>query len=283
MARPRVADGGTASSQDRKLWQNSDANFRFRLAHSLFLPIMKWMDIIRSLHFIIAQFILLGTLPVISGDKDDDYEDIYNEQANCLPNLADKCFSDVYTNIACHLDPTAPKYCEKRDVKDLCSASADALSCAQDIIDTSCKAEEGRNEFDAWMQGLQGIYSSVCEENFDKLKMLLNTAKCWNVLSFLKCVEEGTKIGHIVDMLHSKLDLNRCSHLMIAMATCNSRATNPGRSCRSSQDIINEAIHAFFTQTKCGQLEICSFNSHSKLTAPVALAVGTLYMNFQLT
>jgi hypothetical protein len=51
-----------------------------------------------------------------------------------------------------------------------CSASADALSCAQDIIDTSCKPEEGRNYFDAWIQGLQGIYSSVCEANFDKLK-----------------------------------------------------------------------------------------------------------------
>jgi hypothetical protein len=51
-----------------------------------------------------------------------------------------------------------------------CSASADALICAQDIIDTSCKPEEGQNEFDAWMQGLKGIYSSVCENNFDKLK-----------------------------------------------------------------------------------------------------------------
>jgi len=40
--------------------------------------------------------------------------------------------------------------------------------------------------------------------------VLLNTAKCWNSLSFLKCVEEGTKIGHVVDLLHSKLDLNRC-------------------------------------------------------------------------
>jgi hypothetical protein len=51
---------------------------------------------------------------------DDDYEDIYNEQVSCLPSLADKCFSDVYKNLACHLDPTAPKYCEKRDIKDLC-------------------------------------------------------------------------------------------------------------------------------------------------------------------
>jgi hypothetical protein len=70
--------------------------------------------------FNVSEFILLGTLSVISGDKDNDYEDNYNEQVNCLPFLADKCFSDVYTNLACHLDPTAPRYCEKQDVKDLC-------------------------------------------------------------------------------------------------------------------------------------------------------------------
>ncbi|XP_023721094.1 uncharacterized protein LOC111871920 isoform X3 [Cryptotermes secundus] len=214
---------------------------------------------------------------------DDVYDDIYSEQVSCLPNLADKCFSDVYMNLACHLDPTAPKYCEKRDVKDLCSASSDALSCAQDIIDTSCKPEEGRNEFDAWIQGLQGIYSSICVDNFDKLKTLLNTATCWDSLTFLKCVERATKIGHIVDLLHSKLDLNRCSYLMIAMATCNAKATNPGQSCHSSQDIINEAIHAFFTRTKCGQLEFCSFSSHPKLKASIALAVGTMYLKLHLT
>jgi len=70
---------------------------------------------------------------------------------------------------------------------------------------------------------------------------------------------------------------------MIAMATCNVRATNPGRSCRSSQDIVNEAIHSFFTNTKCGQLEFCSINSNPKLKASVALAVGTVYLNFHLT
>jgi hypothetical protein len=54
---------------------------------------------------------------------------------------------------------------------ELCfSATSDALSCAQDVIDTSCKPEEGRNEFDTWIHGLQGIYTSVCEDNFDKLK-----------------------------------------------------------------------------------------------------------------
>jgi hypothetical protein len=51
---------------------------------------------------------------------DDVYEDIYSEQVSCLPNFADTWFSDVYKNLACHLDPTAPKFCEKRDVKDLC-------------------------------------------------------------------------------------------------------------------------------------------------------------------
>jgi len=73
------------------------------------------------------------------------------------------------------------------------------------------------------------------------------------------------------------------SHLMISMATCNVKATNPGRSCRSSQDIVNEAIHAFFTNTTCGQLELCSLNSQPKLKATLALAVGAVYLNFNLT
>jgi hypothetical protein len=73
------------------------------------------------------------------------------------------------------------------------------------------------------------------------------------------------------------------SHLMISMATCNVRATNPGRSCRSSQDIVNEAIHAFFIKTTCGQLEFCSLNSQPKLKAILALAVGAAYLNFNLT
>jgi len=67
------------------------------------------------------------------------------------------------------------------------------------------------------------------------------------------------------------------------MATCNVRATNPARSCRSSQDIVNEAIHAFFINTKCGQLEFCSLNSQPKLKATLALAVGAAYLNFNLT
>jgi len=40
--------------------------------------------------------------------------------------------------------------------------------------------------------------------------VLLNTAKCWNSLSFLNCVEEGIEIGHVVDLLHKKLNLSRC-------------------------------------------------------------------------
>ena len=73
------------------------------------------------------------------------------------------------------------------------------------------------------------------------------------------------------------------SHLMISMATCNVRATNPARSCQSSQNIVNEAIHAFFTKTTCGQLEFCSFNSQPKLQATLALAVGVAYLNFKLS
>jgi hypothetical protein len=68
----------------------------------------------------VSEIILLCTLSAINGDEDNDYEDIYNDQVKCLPYLADKCFSDVYKNLACHLDPTQPKDCDKRDVKDLC-------------------------------------------------------------------------------------------------------------------------------------------------------------------
>nr|AGM32775.1 hypothetical protein [Coptotermes formosanus] len=238
---------------------------------------MKWMGAVWCL------YCLTSLLSMINGDDDKDNEDNYNEEVNCLPQLADKCFSEVYSNLACHLDPTAPSYCEKLDANDLCSASNDALSCAEDIIDTSCKPEEGKNDFDAWIQGLKGIYSSACEDNLDKLKILLNTARCWNSLSFLKCVEEETKIGHVVDLLHSKLDLKRCSHLMISMATCNVRATNPGRSCRLSQDIVNEVIHAFFTKTTCRQSESCSSNSHPKLKATLTLTVAAVYLNYRLT
>jgi hypothetical protein len=56
---------------------------------------------------------------MVNGDE-IEYEDNDSEQVNCLPQLADKCFTDVYTNLACHLDPTSPPFCTKRDVTDLC-------------------------------------------------------------------------------------------------------------------------------------------------------------------
>jgi len=71
-------------------------------------------------HFSKTSIFLCTVLSTINGDEDKDSEDTDNEQVNCLPQLADKCFTDIYTNLACHLDPTAPPDCAKRDVKDLC-------------------------------------------------------------------------------------------------------------------------------------------------------------------
>jgi hypothetical protein len=64
------------------------------------------------------QFSFFTVLSMINGDDDKEFED--SEEVNCLPNLADRCFSDIYTNLACHLDPTTSPYCKKRDVNDLC-------------------------------------------------------------------------------------------------------------------------------------------------------------------
>ncbi|XP_069694277.1 uncharacterized protein [Periplaneta americana] len=222
-------------------------------------------------------------------DKDDDGVDMgdYGIEEDVLPVLADRCFSDVYANLECHFDPNPPPDCEKRDAEDLCSASADALNCARDIIDTAVKPEDGRNDFDAWMDGLESVYNALCVNKFAELKRLINAAACWNSMLFLKCVESGTKIGHVVDLLHSKLDLNRCSHFMISMATCNVRATNRGRSCWIAENIVNEATHAFFTHTKCGQLELCNSTSSTIRTSAwqtsFTLLPAAVYLYRQLT
>ena len=52
----------------------------------------------------------------------DDYngDDDYVEEMNCLPQLADKCFSNVYADLECHFDPAASKMCKKNNAEILC-------------------------------------------------------------------------------------------------------------------------------------------------------------------
>ncbi|CAG2064093.1 unnamed protein product, partial [Timema podura] len=97
-------------------------------------------------------------------------EDDYEDENTCLPQLADHCFSELYKNLACHLDPTYTQNCHKRDADYLCRSSLDALNCASDIIDGDCSLKQGRLQFDSWMAGLKGVYSSLCKSKQELLK-----------------------------------------------------------------------------------------------------------------
>ncbi|XP_063218985.1 uncharacterized protein LOC134529144 [Bacillus rossius redtenbacheri] len=176
-----------------------------------------------------------------SGSSDDNDDDIA-----CLPKLADRCFSDLYTDISQYLTDRSASPAE------LCSAANDGLQCASTIIDGDCNAKDGRGNFDMWMSGLNAVYDNFCQEPYESLRSLTEDTSCWNLQKFVNCVEEETKLTHIIDLLQHQLDINSCNSLLVSMAACNARATSTTVTCRPHERAVAELLHTFFSATRCG-------------------------------
>ncbi|XP_046683977.1 uncharacterized protein LOC124369883 [Homalodisca vitripennis] len=186
-----------------------------------------------------------GVLSEVGDDYDQDNED---NADLCLPQLADRCFKDVMPSIVCQLENKGS--CD--ELSDFCSVLADSLQCAADIIDTDCKPEEGRNNFDSWLSGLNAVYAKICDGSDGLLRVLLESP-CFNSDEFLECVEEMTQVTHVVDLLQVILNTNECNRLLIALPTCNVRANAAHSRCYMPQEVINSIIYTFFSHTQCGE------------------------------
>ncbi|PSN53069.1 hypothetical protein C0J52_09167 [Blattella germanica] len=150
-----------------------------------FSPFVIYLEIKSKLTFLgafaVSRFsstndvsIAVATNAVIENDSDDDYV----EEMNCLPQLADNCFTNIYKDLDCYFNPQSPPSCKNNN-------NAETL----------------------------------------------------------------------------------CRHFMLALSTCNVRATIAARSCQLPQGIITDAIHAFFTNTDCGQ-EMCLLSSSTIFYKP---------------
>ncbi|KAK2713583.1 hypothetical protein QYM36_009458 [Artemia franciscana] len=179
----------------------------------------------------------------------------------CEPYLADNCFTDVSANLVCQMSKTKDSSCARRNVTDLCVGIEDALRCTSDVIDTDCKFGEGREKFDAWLQGLRAVYYSLCGIDKSILTNLVGNPHCWSIISFLACTQRTVEIDHVNDLLNYSLDLKECNRLLVATATCNVKATSPDIRCAPITEQLSEVLHTFFSATNCGT--ICPKSSAS--------------------
>ncbi|XP_054280489.1 uncharacterized protein LOC128998400 [Macrosteles quadrilineatus] len=188
---------------------------------------------------------LILSLVVISrvsseSDEDLDYQD------SCLPQLADRCFKGLMTSLTCEIESL--NHCSQ--FGDFCSIATESLQCASDIIDSDC--QKGRSNFDSWLKGLQAAKERVCENNAALLRALTATP-CFNIEEFLECVEDKTRVTHVLDLLQVSLNKDECNLLLTALPTCNVRAHAAHSQCHPPQDAINAIVLAFFSNTECGQ------------------------------
>ncbi|XP_046982058.1 uncharacterized protein LOC124551140 [Schistocerca americana] len=199
--------------------------------------------------------------------SDEEYD-----ENPCLPQIADRCFKDVYENLLCHVDPSSLPDCVKKNVDDFCDAASDALDCAVAIVDGDCTIAEGSDVFDAWISGLRNVYKTFCTAEKQLLSVLVAAPNCWNSIFFLKCVERTIRVNSTVDLMRVPLDLAMCNQIAVAASACNVKATRPSELCEAPQGAISEAIHSFFTGTKCGVPCVSS----ATMVLPHALSVACL-------
>lgn len=68
------------------------------------------------------------------------------------------------------------------------------------------------------------------------------------------------------------------SRIIIALSTCNVRASRLSPECYPPQEVISEVIHTFFSQTKCGS--VCASSPVIKSTAVIItlMSIFTVFM-----
>lgn len=215
----------------------------------------------------------VATLTAVCGAYDYGYGQSSGEQydeVSCLPQIADRCFRDVYQNLLCHVDPASLPDCVRKSVDDFCDAASDALDCSVSIVDGDCTIAEGSEVFDAWISGLRNVHKTFCTAEKDLLRVLVAAPNCWNSIFFLKCVEKTIRVNSTVDLMRVPLDLPMCNQIAVAASACNVKATRASEACEAPQGAISEAIHAFLTGTSC-RLPC----SAAPRPAPLAAALAT--------
>ncbi|KAL1110474.1 hypothetical protein AAG570_008002, partial [Ranatra chinensis] len=157
------------------------------------------------------------------------------------------------------------------------SSTSDCLECAKDVIDTDCDVADGKENFDLWLSALTSVDNYLCQESTESLQEFLHQALeykgCWNLTEFVMCVEEKSRVTHVVDMLRVAIDINECNWLLIAFSTCNVQATKRS-DCTLAQKTVNELIHIFLQETKCTVM--CSGTSSINVYANIAFFLSYL-------
>ncbi|KAF6216662.1 hypothetical protein GE061_001008 [Apolygus lucorum] len=165
---------------------------------------------------------------------------------DCSPQIAERCFKYTW-----------PEIYSGKGENYICGAINDDILCAQDIIDDGCRKDQGRDNFDSWISGLAAVYSFFCNDQryrllHDLLQSVEPHGNCFNLTSFVSCVESKTKVTHVTDMLYVTMDAVECNWIMISFATCGSRVGST--ECLHVQEIISEALQVFFQEAGCANI-----------------------------
>ncbi|BES89796.1 Hypothetical protein NTJ_02603 [Nesidiocoris tenuis] len=178
------------------------------------------------------------------------------ESDDCTPAIADRCFSDFWTETIY----------SNRSLPEMCGIVDDKIQCSKDIIDAGCQRQDGRDNFDSWVSGLTAVSSFFCLKDTWTLKELVNNVaprgSCFSLDAFAACIETKTKITHVADMLFVTMDAVECNWVMMAFATCGARVTSP--ECSHVKEIIDEVLQIFFQEVKCAYT--CSSATSSLVT-----------------
>ncbi|XP_075211561.1 uncharacterized protein LOC142318869 [Lycorma delicatula] len=198
--------------------------------------------------------------------------------AECTPLLADRCFSEIYDKLPCHIKSTCSTSNTteiNNDMNEFCSALYDSLNCLSDIIDSDCSKKDGKDIFDTWLNGLRAVDKFLCGNINETLRVIIENAQCWNGGIFLECIKTTTNLHHVVDIMHAALDIHECILVISGLAECNTLAglfvqdTNQPCSSQKPKELLDELVHIFFSQTYCNSNSHSFSSSSSLLTAPV--------------
>ncbi|XP_073990478.1 uncharacterized protein isoform X2 [Rhodnius prolixus] len=150
---------------------------------------------------------------------------------------------------------TSPKYIKE---------TQDRINCAQEVINSDCANEKGKSNFDSWLEGLNIVQHYLCESSFNSMRALWQTTRhglpCWRLEKYLTCVENTTKITHVLDMLQVRMDVNECNYILIAMSSCATTHSLPDQECEITRNELNEILHLFIQRSKCS----CRFSNSSR-------------------
>ncbi|XP_042204916.1 uncharacterized protein LOC121854359 [Homarus americanus] len=214
---------------------------------------------------VITTLLLLGVighLPVFCAEdltnSTGDYNEEGEDEDECSPKVADRCFNDVQENLLCYVDTPVNRNCTYRDPRDFCEGMEDALNCTADIIDTGCSVKEGRDTFDIWLKGLRAVHRNFCDtDDLTIITDLLESSNCWKFKKFIRCVEDEVNVTHVSDLLTTKLDRFECNWIQLSVGACNANAEKNNMRCRGRAEAVQEAIAVFFAATSCGH-ELCA-------------------------